>query len=153
MDFSVGLTILTLAVGILSSLLLITIAFIGYNYLSFERKMKSFIKKEMEMFRQENRKEMFLHLSQQSLQDCMINQRLGYNKLADTNMASILYYSDLSGKPYVTAQMIEVLKDDLIRSEPSFADDDRAMIVSVLHKYREVTPVAKEIEDAFIRHH
>lgn len=48
------MTILTLAVGILSALLLIAIAFIGFNYFAFAKRVKRSVKTEIERLRKES---------------------------------------------------------------------------------------------------
>lgn len=152
MEFSTGMTILTVTVGILSVLFLLAIAFIGYNYFAFEKKMKAFVKSEMDVFRMENRQEMYAQMSQKSMQDCMINQKLGHQLLADSNMVNILYYSDLSGKDDITGLMIGIMKDDLIRAESRLYGDNRAILISVLHKFRKSSDDAKEIEDIYLKY-
>lgn len=54
MDFSTGMTILTLTVGVLSAFLLIAIAYIGINYFTFTRRIKKSVKAEITRLRHES---------------------------------------------------------------------------------------------------
>lgn len=54
MDYSTGMTTLTLAVGVLSALLLVAIAFIGFNYFAFARRVKRSVKTEIDRLRKES---------------------------------------------------------------------------------------------------